>query len=351
MVGLEYRRAVRLAAAVVVAGLAAVTPALPAMAVGVPGSGAFSITPAPSSSGQAASYFSMTVAAGGVASGTAIISNEGQTTDTLDIGRSVGVTAAYGGSAYAAPTQRCAGPGCWVTGLPGAITLPAGTEEHVQFTVHVPANAAPGQYLAGITVQPASKPRAVSLGSKGGTNLGAVIIRLATVGVAITVGRLSALVTRLQIRTVSGTAIGTLPRLDILLDNTGQTFTHGTGKASCVVSGKSRRFTVLADTVLPDQHALIPVNALGLPRGTPVACTVQLAYGHGLVDTWTGLVTVPALPRTRVVHTGPGVYAVIPAGGIPAWAFVLIGLSALALAAVVVLLLRLRRQSRQSHAG
>jgi hypothetical protein len=349
MVGLEYRRAVRLAAAVVVAGLAAVTPALPAMAVGVTGSDAFSITPAPDSAGQAPAYFSMTLAAGGVASGIAVISNGGQTTEKLDIGRSVGVTAANGGSAYAAPTQRCSGPGCWVAGLPGAVTLPADTEERVQFTVHVPATTAPGQYLAGITVQPASKPRPVQLGSKGGSSLGAVIIRLATVGVAITVGSLSALTTRLQIRSVSGAAIGgTLPRLEILLDNTGQTFAHGTGKASCVASGKSRRFTVLTGTVLPDQHAVIPVNAKGLPIGTPVPCTVLLSYGHGLVDTWTGLVTVPALPRTRIVHTGPGVYAVIPAGGIPVWAFVLIGLSALALAAVVVLLLRLRRLR---HAG
>jgi hypothetical protein len=348
MVGWEYRRAVRLAAAVVVAGLAAVTPALPAMAVGIPGIEAFSITPAPDSTGQAPAYFSMTVAAGGVASGIAIISNGGQTTDTLDIGRSVGVTAAYGGSAYAGSTQRCSGPGCWVTGLPGAVTLPAGTEEHLQFTVHVPADTAPGQYLAGITVQPASKPRPVQLGSKGGKSLGAIIIKEATVGVAITVGSLSALATRLQIRSVSGIALGTLPRLDILLDNTGQTFSGGTGKASCVVSGKSLQFTVLANTVLPDQHAVITVNAVGLPRGTPIPCTVRLGYGHGLVDTWTGLVTVPALPRTRVVHTGPGVYAVIPAGGIPAWVFVLIGLSALALAAVVVLLLRLRRLR---HAG
>jgi hypothetical protein len=348
MVGLEYRRAVRLAAAVVVAGLAAVTPALPAMAVGVPGTEAFSITPEPDSTGQAPAYFSMTVAAGGTASGTAIIINEGQTTDTLDIGRSVGITAAYGGSAYAAPTKRCAGPGCWVTGLPGTVTLPAGTKEGVQFTVHVPANTAPGQYLAGITVQAASKPRPVSLGSKGGTSLGAVIIRLATVGVAITVGRLSTLTTRLQIRSVSGVTIGALPRLEILLDNTGQTFTHGTGKASCVASGKSSRFTVLAGTVLPNQHAVIAVNALGLPRGTPIACTVRLSYGHGQVNTWKGLVTVPALPRTRVVHTGPGVYAVIPAGGIPTWVYVLIGFCALALAAVVVLLLRLRRLR---HAG
>ena len=349
MVGLEYRRAVWLAAAVVVAGLAAVTPALPAMAVGVPGSEAFSIAPAPDSAGQAPSYFSMTVAAGGVASGIAIIGNEGLATEKLDIGRVVGVPAANGGSAYAEPTQRCSGPGCWMTGLPGAVTLPAGTEERVQFTVHVPANAAPGQYLAGITVQTASKPRAVSLGSKGGSSLGAVIIKLATVGVAITVGPLSAMTTRLQIRSVSGVAIGgTLPRLEILLDNTGQTFAHGAGQASCVVSGKSLRFAVLANTVLPDGHAVIPVNAQGLPKGTPIRCTVRLGYGHGLADTWTGLVTVPALPRTRIVHTGPGDYAVIPAGGIPAWAFVLIGLSALALAAVVVLLLRLRRLR---HAG
>jgi hypothetical protein len=172
-----------MAGAVALAAVAAVIPASPAAAARAVGNGQFGITPAPGSNGSPAPYFVMTVAAGRSTVGTAIISNPGTSTVTLRIGRSAGVTAGNGGSAFNPSFGGCAGSACWVTGLPGTVTLPAGMGDRQPFTVHVPARTAPGQYLAGITVESAASPRSVQVGSNGkGAVARAVIIDQVTVG-------------------------------------------------------------------------------------------------------------------------------------------------------------------------
>jgi hypothetical protein len=333
-----------LAGAVALAALA-VIPALPAAAASAVGNGQFGITPAAGSNGIVAPYFVMTVAAGRSAKDTAIISNPGTKAVTLKIGRSVGVTAGNGGSSYNPSFGECSGSGCWVTGLPGTVTLPAGTGERQPFVVHVPAGTAPGQYLAGITVESASS-RSVQVGSNGkGATARAVVIDQVTVGVAVNVGSLDQMTTRLQIPSVTGTAIGQLARMNILLRNTGQTFTGARGHVSCTAAGRGYAYTVVAGTVLPHGQAAIPVNAPGFPKGRAVPCTVLLGYGHGLTVRWAGTVTVPAPPATRIYHTGNGAYTVVPVGSsIPPWAIALIIVGVLAVAVMAFLLWRLRRR-------
>jgi hypothetical protein len=333
-----------LAGAVALAALAAVIPAWPAAAAPAVGNGEFGITPLPGSNGIAAPYFIMTVAAGRSAVGTAIISNPGTSAEKLLIGRSVGVTAGNGGSSFNPSFGACSGSGCWVTGLPGTVTLPAGTGERQSFTVHVPARTAPGQYLAGITVESA-KSRSVQIGSNAkGAIARAIIVDQVTVGVAVNVGSPDQMTTRLQIPSVTGMAIGQLARMNILLRNTGQTFTGARGHLSCTAAGRRYAYTVAAGTVLPRGQAAIPVNAPGLPKGKAVSCTVLLGYGHGLTVRWAGAVTIPAPPSTRIYHTGNGAYTIVPSGSsVPPWAIALIIIGVLALAVMAVLLRRLRQ--------
>jgi hypothetical protein len=337
----------RATAAAAMAALAVVIAAGPAAATGA-GTGAdgtFGITPAPASDGRAAPYFIMALAPDDTATATAIVTNHGQTPEKLKLSRSTGVTAANGGTAFSQSFQRCSGAGCWVTGLLGNVTLAAGASEAVRFTVHVPAGTRPGQYLAGITGELATKPPSAQVGSNGRASARAIIIEQVTVSVAVTVGSLSALTTRLRIPDVFGSAVGSLARLNVVLDNTGQTFTHATGDANCTAAGQRETYTVIADTVLPHGHATIPANAPGLPEGSSVPCTVRLAYGNGQTASWAGLVRVPVPPKGRLIHTGPGAYAVIPAASTPTWAIALIIVGVLVLAAVIVLLwLQVRRR-------
>lgn len=329
-----------LAAAVGLALLSVLTSALPAAAGGGLNE-PFGLIPI-GGTGRAASYFVLSVAPGQSVTASAFISNPGQAAKELKISRSTGATAANGGTTFTQAFGNCSGAGCWVTGLPAAVTLPPGTGERLQFRVSVPPGTAAGQYLAGVTAEVAGTPSPVKVRSNGKATGKVTIIEQVTVSVAVTVGPLSALTTRLTIPGVSATLIGPTIRLNIRLRNTGQTFAHGTGSGYCGAAGKRHLFSVYASTVLPHDQALIAANIPGAPEGATTQCTVRLDYGHGQVATWSGPVTVPDASTSRIVHTGPGAYSVVPASGIPAWATALIVIGVLLLAAAVVLLVRAR---------
>jgi hypothetical protein len=278
---------------------------------------------------------------------TVLVSNQGQVEEKLKIGSTAGVTAANGGSAFTQAFGSCSGTGCWVSGVNGEITLPGGTAELVKFGVRVPRGTPPGQYLSGLTAEPVAKPPPRQVGKKG-NSAKVTIIQQVTVGIAVTVGVLARMTTRLQIPGVSGQAIGSMDRLNVDLANTRQTFAHGTGKASCAAAGRTRSFAVYAATVLPHGRALVAVNAPGLLQGVAMPCTVQIDYGAGLVVRWAGMVTVPAPPRSRTIHTGPGAYSVVTGSGIPVWAIALLAVGGLVVVVLVLaagaMLLRQRRR-------
>lgn len=351
------RRGIGLAAALMALGaigapLLADAASAPAQAAVVPGAdGAFGLGPAPGAGGRAQPYFMLTLPAGGAATAVVLVTNYGGTTEKLKIGRAAGVTAVNGGSAFRGAFQPCSGPGCWLTRLPPVVTLPGGSEEALGFRVHVPAGTRPGQYLAGITGELATAPKPVRLGQRGPKATQAIIIRQVTVAVAVNVGSQAALTTRMQITRVVGSTIGgSLPRLTIMLANTGQTFARAAGSATCTGTGKQQAYRVFADTVLPGDQAAIAANAIGLPEGATAQCTVRLTYGRGQVASWNGPVTIPGGVRAHEVSVGPGDYAVLPDGGIPAWAIALMVLGALLLAGMTVLMLRMRRVARKAPA-
>jgi hypothetical protein len=288
-------------------------------------------------------YFQLAVPPGHAVTATVLVANLGQRTRTLALRHVIGVTAGNGGSAYLPSPRRCSGPACWVTGLPSRVTLPAGYKELVEFTVRVPPGTRPGQYLSGIAAAPAARPRPVSLGSNGSSSAQAVVLDAVTIGVAVTVGDLSSLVSRLSVRHVQGVAEGRVARLDLSLYNTGQTFAKGAGRASCLAGGQWKSFPVYASTVLPGDHALIPVNAPGLKEGATTQCAIHIHYGNHQLLSWYGPVTVPGGPTGRVVRTGNGAYALISSSGIPAWGVALIIIGLLILTGISIILYRQRR--------
>jgi len=89
-------------------------------------------------------------------------------------------------SGYQPARRRCAGPGCWVSGLPSAVTVAPGASKALRFRVRVPRGTRPAQYLSGITAQLSAHRRAVRVGGRHSAR--AVIIDQVTVGVAVTIG-------------------------------------------------------------------------------------------------------------------------------------------------------------------
>jgi len=328
------------------AGLGALVAAFPVMAAGAIGTGgaeSFGLNPAPLPDGQAEAYFNLVAGSGQSVTATVILSNLGHKTEKLKLSRSLGVTAANGGIGYSGASGPCSGPSCWLAGVGRTVTLGPGARERIRFTVRVPAGTPHRQYLAGITAELASSPKATVVGQHGKATAKAIIIKQVTVGVAVTVGNQSQLRNRLDIPGVSGQAIGTMPRLNVALRDTGQTFSGGTGQVSCTAAGRRHSFRIVTNTILPGDQAQIAVNALSLQEGTTVPCVVRVHYGQGQTVRWAGMVALPKTATARIVHTGPGAYSVIPHNGIPGWAIALMVVSGVAIAGVAVLLIRMYR--------
>jgi hypothetical protein len=321
--------------------VAAITASVPAEAAGATGPGPFGLTPSPTSAGQPRAYFKLTIAPGRSARDTAIVTNEGSTTERLKITVSEGVTAANSGSAFEAITGECAGASCWVTGLPVTVTLAPGVRKVLAFGISVPSRTRPGQYLAGITAESAGRPHAVTIGSNGKASARAIIIDQVTVGVAVTVGTPGRLKTALLIRAVSAGWVGSTPRLYIPVHNSGQTFVRATGNASCRAGGRRHSYRVIVETVLPDGGAVLPINAPGLASGS-LPCTVRLLDGAGPPVVWSGVVSLPAQTPARIFHPANGVYISLPESTVPPWAVALIVIGALILASLLVLLVQRR---------
>jgi hypothetical protein len=212
---------VRQAAAAVVAAavIATAGPAVAAIATG-PGPAEVSLAPAAAADGEQRGYFTMTVAPDASATDVVMFINNSAATERLRVGVTEGVTALNSGSAYTALGGACTGAACWVTGLPATVTLLPRTQESVRFGVRVPAHTKPAQYLAGITASPVTAQSAAPK-SNGRTRTRVIVVERVIIGVAVTVGKLSALPVRTKIAGVTASWIDGLVRLNAEVANTG----------------------------------------------------------------------------------------------------------------------------------
>jgi hypothetical protein len=343
-------RWVRQAAAAVVAAavIATAGPAVAAIATG-PGPAEFSLAPAAAADGQQRGYFTMTVAPDASATDVVMFINNSAATERLRVGVTEGVTALNSGSAYTALGGACTGAACWVTGLPATVTLLPRTQESVRFGVRVPAHTKPAQYLAGITASPVTAQSAAPK-SNGRTRTRVIVVERVIIGVAVTVGKLSALPVRTKIAGVTASWIDGLVRLNAEVANTGKRFTSGSGTLACSLDGATRSYRLSMDTVLPGQDALLAVNGTGMHSGT-WNCTVTILATDSTKATWTGNVTVPAEVAAATKRIGNDDYVAPSEPGIPGWAIVLMVLGGFILFSIWALILRRNHdRNRGKHA-
>jgi hypothetical protein len=346
-------RAAAVAAVAVIAAVSTVTagPAGRARAAEPTAPGGFTVAPALSASGQPRGYFKLSAAAGHSAMDVVSFGNDSSSTERLRVGVTNGVTATNSGSAYGNLTSRCSGTACWVIGIPKTVTLAPHTSEEIEFEVKVPDGTSAAQYLAGITASPETASRPVKLNSGKNSSTQVVIVPRVVIGVAVTVGKLSAMKVRTTVTGVTAGWVSGLPRLTVDVRNSGQRFTQGSGKLSCASGGSRHSFGLSMDTVLPGTGAGLPVNATGLSQGT-WQCSVHLTETGGTTVSWTGKVNVPASSpaKTKRVSSPAGSAAYeAPSGGIPAWAIGLMVVGGLLLFTLWAMFLRRERNRRLSR--
>jgi hypothetical protein len=259
-----------------------------------------------------------------------------------------GVTAIGSGDAYLAPPKgACAGAGCWITGLPGQLAVAANEHQDVSFTVQVPPDARPGQYLAGVGVAGVAPSSTATSRSTKGRSAESHIDRQVVVGVEVTVG--SGYADVLRIPKVTSTTIGRVPGVVIDESNVGSTIEHPAGAVTIGKGSTARSFDSVSGTVLAGGQAGLRVPTPGVHPGSYPA-SAYLRYDSGRkIARWTGMVTIAPVKPSKSISVPSRGRVVVVSSGLSPWLIGLIAMVGLLLLAACLLMLRTLRTRRKAE--
>jgi hypothetical protein len=169
----------KLVAAALVSGAALLVLALFMSVADGQGLTNFGIRPANTSPDDAAkgAYFTYTLEPGASIDDEAMVVNDSQENLALKLYAADGITAINGGTAFAAADEERTGLRSWITTTISDLDMAQGDAVPVPFTIQVPADAAPGDHVAGWVVEGPPKT--------GGSGVAASVVE--RVGVAVVV--------------------------------------------------------------------------------------------------------------------------------------------------------------------
>lgn len=336
-------------------GLALRIVALLLVALGVPASGAFaqaqsgfSLKPGSADPNVPAtqSYFILSAVPGATLRDRVLVTNGAGAPATLELYAVDAVTGQTSGAVFPNRDTPPRGPGSWLKLAQDGVVVPPGATLPVDFELRVPADARPGQYLAGIVAQPppgAATPQSTTLGSNQGEVQVATTTRV-VVAVAVTVpGPVERKITVVGVRSASG-PLGTQMVVTVRNDGTVLVKPQGTLRLKddggnvrtaiplrmdTILPGGSADFTVGWPPELPpgDYRADVVLDAIdSLPTGP--AAPAGAAQPTAAPSAHAEFSSPPIAVRAVVVETAttgaPGAAGTIvvrreAAGGPPTW--------------------------------
>ncbi|XVU21215.1 WxL protein peptidoglycan domain-containing protein [Actinoplanes sp. CA-054009] len=154
-----------------VAGAAVALALLPAAPAHAAGNGEWAVTPTPAAKAGPTPrlYFFLDATAGQAVKESVRVQNLTKTPKSFFIfGADAYNTVRDGGFALRTREQKQTGLGSWVTTTATRVTVPAGSQADIPFTINVPRNASPGDHVGGIVALETS-PGATALA--GGANV------------------------------------------------------------------------------------------------------------------------------------------------------------------------------------
>ena len=129
-------------------------------------------------------YFVYALAPGGTKTGSVIVSNSGTAAGTVKLFTADATTGATTGTVYVTD-KPATGVGAWLKLSSTSLRLAPGQHKRVTFTVHVPANQRPGQWVSGLVAETAH--RVAGQKSSGKTNVQINVRDLTIVAVQVNV--------------------------------------------------------------------------------------------------------------------------------------------------------------------
>jgi hypothetical protein len=231
----------------------AVASAVSASAAGAATIGGFGARPAHFNSANPATraYFIRTVSRGGSFSDQVIVSNTANKPVTLRVYPVDGLTGATSGVVYSNRQDSLQGTGQWVTPAVSLLTVPAGSQQTVSFTVQVPKSAGAGQHLAGLALEN------VHSGKSTGRFSVTEVLRT-VVGIEVDVPGASRPHLTLQSFSIAPIQGTTYPSVVVGLSNAGTKLCKPSLSVSLNGPGGVQRASRQLDTVLPGNSIPYP---------------------------------------------------------------------------------------------
>ena len=302
-------------------------------------------------------FFVYELAPGDEAAGSVYLLSTGTEPITVELGAVDSETAQNGGSSFADAAATPVAVGSWVQVDEPRVTLEPGEETSVGFTVQAPADAAPGQYMAGIVAYiPAVTEAAAGEASQAGASVITQVRYIIGVEVDVPGAWTPAM-------TITGAEAMELPsgtQLGIAMENTGDTFIKPEGKVTLTNADLTPILEqpITLGTFLTGSDLTYPVAWPGVPAGGEYGVDVELNYGDNQVANYRGMLTVSdnapvaSVPGAETQPVVAPVPAPVPApSAIQPWMIMtVIGLAVLLVVLVVVLLVMVLRNRRNSSA-
>ncbi len=290
-------------------------------------------------------YFTLSMAPGSTASEQVRVADTAGSPIDVLVNAVDGLTSTNSGAVYANREDPVHKAGAWVTPATSSLSLAPGTTHFVDFTVHVPSDATPGDHLAGIAFEDAT-PRTTGKGVQVTTVVRSVI------GVLVQVPGPAAFDLSVGGASIQPLTTGGQPSVVVDLTDTGLRL----GKPDLTVTlhgpaGYARTVSRQLDTLLPGDRIAYPLPwPDSLPAGD-YSITVT-ADGGGMASpvTYSGTYRLGAALHTATSPKGtgaavrPAIVSTLPSWVVPALAAAA-GLGVLGVIAVVTVLIATRRRS------
>jgi hypothetical protein len=310
--------------------------------------------------GAKSGYFIYTAGPGSVRTGSVLVSNVGTATGTVHLFTADGTTGPTTGTVYktdTAPTQS----GTWTTLSQTSFPLAPGAHRKVTFSVHVPANTQPGQWVSGIVAEAQNKVASQKPGQKAHVQ---ITIRDLTI-VAVQVNVPGPADNAFTLGNVTTGGSHGFQKVFLHVANTGNVMAKPTGAVTIFTAG-GQRVQVLPfkmDTFLPQTAIDYPILLKkALPAGNYQASV--LLHVPGVATASAKLVksspsfTVSDAQVKQVFSSSQPTQAP-PAGttssttassssssSLPTWAYAVIGAAVVLLVVLLVVWLLRRRRKK-----
>ena len=247
---------------------------------------AFSIQPLAGTPAAAKGYFVVPADPGGQVTQTVSMRNTSDKTIEVRVAAVDASTGPYGGASYGTPGEPVKQMGAWIALPLSSIRLGAGEARDIDFVISVPADAAPGDHLAGLAAWIAARSEESSAAQSG--QAGAVVTVQTRRLVAVQVVVPGPAEPEIVIAGVTAAARPNGMNLEIAISSPGGLLTNGNGTIELPDAGFTQDFAL--DTFVPGTTIAYPIQWKTAPKVGTYPAHVILHYGDQGAKTaeWSG---------------------------------------------------------------